>query len=60
MHYYFAKWTADGPREAVAPRLREQSRRRRGRDVQPTAGIIASQTVKTAEVSVAVGWDGGK
>ena len=60
VHYYFAKWTADGTLEAVVHRLRESSRRRLGRDVQPTAGIIDSQTVKPAEATVAVGWDGGK
>ena len=60
VHYYFVKWTADGILEAVVHRLRETSRRRLGRDVQPTAGVIDSQTAKTAEASVAVGWDGGK
>lgn len=60
VHYYFVKWTADGTLEAVAHRLREQSRRRLGRDAQPTAGIIDSQTGKTAEAAEAVGWDGGK
>ena len=53
VHYYFAKWTADGTLEAVVHRLRESSRRRLGRDVQPTAGIIDSQTVKTAEATLA-------
>src|SRR5438067_1208653 len=60
VHYYFVKWTADGTLEAVVHRLREVSRRRLGRDVPPTAGIIDSQTAKTAEASLAVGWDGGK
>ncbi len=60
VHYYFAKWTADGTLETIVQRLREQSRRRAGRDAQPTAGILDSQTVKTAEATEAVGWDGGK
>ena len=60
VHYYFAKWTADGTLETVVQRLRERSRRRAGREAQPTAAIIDSQTVKTAEATEAVGWDGGK
>ena len=60
VHYYFAKWTADGTLETIVQRLRERSRRRAGREAQPTAAIIDSQTVKTAEATEAVGWDGGK
>jgi putative transposase len=60
VHYYFTKWTADGTLETVVQRLRERSRRRAGREAQPTAAIIDSQTVKTVEVTEAVGWDGGK
>ena len=60
MHYYFAQWTADGTLAAVLRQLRERIRRRAGRAVQPTAGILDSQTVKTAEAAQAVGWDGGK
>jgi putative transposase len=60
VHYYLAKWTADGTLELVVRQLRERSRRRAGREAQPTAAIIDSQTVKTAEAAEAVGWDGGK
>ena len=60
VHYYFEKWTADGTLEEVLRPLRERVRRRAGRAVQPTAGIVDSQTVKTAEASQDVGWDGGK
>lgn len=60
VHYYFDKWTADGTLEEITRQLREHARRRTGRDAQPTAGILDSQTVKTAEATTAVGWDGGK
>ena len=60
VHYYFAKWTADGTLEEIVRLLREQVRRRAGRQAQPTAGVVDSQTVKTAEATQAVGWDGAK
>jgi transposase len=60
VHYYFEKWTADGTLEEMLRQLRERGRRRAGRQAQPTAGIVDSQAVKTAEATQAVGWDGGK
>jgi putative transposase len=60
VHYYFAKWTADGTLEAVNRRLRERVRRQAGRAAQPTAGLVDSQTVKSVEATQDVGWDGGK
>jgi transposase len=60
VHYYFERWTADGTLEEVNRHLRAQSRRQAGRAVQPTAGILDSQTAKSGEATHEVGWDGGK
>src|SRR3712207_1321086 len=60
VHYYFEKWTADGTFEALMARLRERTRQKAGRERQPTAAILDSQTVKTAGPGIEVGWDGGK
>ncbi len=60
VHYYFEKWTSDGTFEALMARLRERTRQKAGRERQPTAAILDSQTVKTAGPGIEVGWDGGK
>ena len=52
VRYYFDQWTLDGTWEALNTALREQVRRRAERAAQPTAGILDSQTVKTAEASL--------
>ena len=58
--YYFEKWTADGPLEALLGPLRERTRQQAGRARQPTAAILDSRTAKTAGPGLDVGWDGGK
>jgi putative transposase len=60
VHYYFQKWTEDGTLEEMMKCLREQVRRKQGRAARPTAAVIDSQTVKSADASQEVGWDGGK
>jgi putative transposase len=60
VHYYFEKWTAEGTWEPALRVLRERARQKALHKPQPTAGVLDSQTVKTAEASLEVGWDGGK
>jgi|SRR5215831_82805 len=46
---YYRQWRRRGLWEAVNSQLREQVRSQLGRDPQPSAAIIDSQSVKTGE-----------
>jgi putative transposase len=50
VHHYFRMWRQPGVWIAVTDALRQQVRRALGREAQPSAGIIASQSVKTTGV----------
>jgi transposase len=49
VHGYFDLWTYDGTLDRIHHALYQKCREQVGREVQPTAAIIDSQSVKSAE-----------
>lgn len=49
VYHYFRAWRLDGRWEHIHEALRDEVRRRAGRDASPSAAIIDSQSVKTTE-----------
>lgn len=59
--YYFQRWRREGVWDRVLEVLHMQMRVKEGRDAQPSAAVIDSQSVKTSAVrGPAKGYDMGK
>ena len=60
VRYYFYRWRDDGLLAEINRKLVAAARHAAGRDAQPTAGVIDSQSVKTSENTSLSGFDAGK
>jgi putative transposase len=60
IYTYFRTWRRTGLWACLLEQLRQRERRRQGREPEPSAGSIDSQSIKTATQGSAIGFDGNK
>ena len=61
VYYYFRRWQREGVWDQILQRLRMQVRQKQGREPEPSAAVIDSQSIKTSAVrGPEKGFDMGK